>query len=256
MHDDLPPFDLDAHGPSRWIVLSPHLDDGVLSCGNLLQALAERGWPATVATFFTECSAPLTLSARAFLRQCGATSAPRLFAERRAEDTDAVAACGARALHAGLPDALFRRHPRVPALVPELAHVYPTWKFHLSRGVVSRRDPAVPAVDRLLAELLAEPSGLPTVLVAPLGIGGHVDHVLVGEAAVRAGRRTGQRVVRYADVPYVLEAGVPAGATRFAVPAGKAGVIGRYRNQVGALFPRGVPEGLPDLLVQPLTRRG
>jgi LmbE family N-acetylglucosaminyl deacetylase len=245
MFPDLPAFDLDAYGPSRWIVLSPHLDDGVLSCGNLLLALAERGWPATVATFFTECSAPLTLSARAFLRQCGASSAPALFEERRREDAEAVAACGAEAVHAGLPDALFRRLPSRSTVVPEFAHVYPTWKFHLARGVVSRQDWAVPVVDRLIAELLAEASDLPTVLVAPLGIGGHVDHVLVGEAAVRSGAT----VVRYADVPYVLSGNPPAGAARWSVPGGKTDVIGRYRNQVGALFPRGVPTGLPDLLV-------
>ncbi|WP_146149379.1 PIG-L deacetylase family protein [Kineococcus rhizosphaerae] len=245
MYEELPGFDLDAVGPSRWVVLSPHLDDAVLSCGNLLLALAGRGWPATVATFFTECSAPLTLSAQAFLRQCGASSAPVLYEERRREDAEAVAACGARALHAGLPDALFRRFRS--SVVPELAHVYPTWRFHLSRGVVSRRDPAVALVDRLLADLLAEPSDLPTVLVAPMGIGGHVDHVLVGQAAERARGRAGVRVVRYADVPYVLSSALPAGVRRFAGP-GKAEVIGHYRNQVHALFPQGVPVGLPDLL--------
>jgi len=248
MFSYLPEFDLDAFGPSRWIVLSPHLDDGVLSCGNLLLGLAERGWPATVATFFTECSSPLTLSARAFLRQCGATSAAELFAERRVEDASAVAACGARALHAGLPDALFRRLPARSAVVPEFAHVYPTWKFHLARGVVSPRDWAVPVVDRLIAELLGEPSELPTVLVAPLGIGGHVDHVLVGEAASRVSDASGVSLVRYADVPYVLDDVPPMGASRFGHD--KTEVIGHYRNQVGALFPEGVPEGLPDLLTR------
>lgn len=247
MYEELPAFDLDAFEPSRWIVLSPHLDDAVLSCGNLLLGLAERGLPATVATFFTTCSSPLTVSAWAFLRQCGASSAPALFEERRREDAEAVAACGAGALHAGLPDALFRRRPGRPTIVPEFAHVYPTWKFHLARGVVSSRDWAVAEVDRLLGELLAQPSDLPTVLVAPLGIGGHVDHVLVRDAAAR----TGVVVVGYADVPYVLEGVAPAGARRFGVPAGKSEVIGFYRNQVDALFPRGVPVGLPDLLLAP-----
>ena len=245
MYEDLPAFDLDAYAPSRWVVLSPHLDDGVLSAGNLLLALHARGLPTTVATFFTECSRPLTLSARAFLRQCGATSAPELFAARRREDADAVAACGARALHASLPDALFRRRPGVPTLVPELAHVYPTWRFHLARGAVSPADaPTVATVERLIADLLAEPSELPTVLVAPMGVGGHVDHVLVRDAALRAG----VPVVRYADVPYVLEDAPPSGARRFAVTGGKSGVIGRYGSQVAALFPAGVPADLPDLL--------
>jgi LmbE family N-acetylglucosaminyl deacetylase len=245
VYDDLPTFDLDAFPTSRWIVLSPHLDDGVLSCGNLLLGLAERGVTPTVATFFTESSTPLTASGRAFVRQCGATSAAELFAERREEDAEAVAACGAIALHAGLPDALFRRRRGVPALVPELAHVYPTWTYHLSRGVVSPADPAVATVDRLLAQLLAEPSDLPTVLLAPMGIGGHVDHVLVRDAA----QRSGARVVSYADVPYVLGETLPGGFGRFAVDGGKSGVIGRYRNQVDSLFPRGVPEALPDLLL-------
>ena len=53
------------------VVLSPHLDDAVLSCGALL-IYACRRTPVTVATLFTEAgSPPYTLSARRYLGQVG-----------------------------------------------------------------------------------------------------------------------------------------------------------------------------------------
>src|SRR5262245_26192228 len=68
------------------LFLSAHLDDVVLSCGALIQALAGR-CVITVATVFTAAGPrPHTYAARSFLRQCAAGDADSLFAARRAED--------------------------------------------------------------------------------------------------------------------------------------------------------------------------
>ena len=54
------------------VVLSPHLDDAVLSCGALLIYACSRT-PVTVVTLFTAAnSPPYTLSARRYLDQVGA----------------------------------------------------------------------------------------------------------------------------------------------------------------------------------------
>jgi len=82
------------------------------------------------------------------------------------------------------------------------------------------------------------------VVLCPLGVGRHVDHVLVRSV----GPELGRRVVYYADFPYALHSAPdPAflaahGLRRWASPADpaeKRGLIEGYRSQVDALFPDG-----------------
>ena len=82
------------------------------------------------------------------------------------------------------------------------------------------------------------------MVLCPLGVGRHVDHVLVRSV----GPELGRRVVYYADFPYALHS-VPDpaflavhGLRRWvspADPAEKRGLIEGYRSQVDALFPGG-----------------
>ena len=93
------------------VVLSPHLDDAVLSCGALMIHAAKRT-PVTVVTLFTEAGPPpYTLSARRYLRQVGAEDAESLYRQRRAEDRAALEPMGITWVHAGLTEALYRRRP-------------------------------------------------------------------------------------------------------------------------------------------------
>ncbi len=241
----------------RYVFLSPHLDDAVLSCGNLLLALGPAA-DVTVCTMFTEQSPPHTASARAYLRQCGAGSAPELYARRRAEDAGVLGAVGAEHVHAGFDDALFRKRSgalatRLARLLPEVGHVYPTYRLHVAAGRVRRSDRHVVRAVTELVERLVAPG--PTVLVAPLGVGRHVDHVLVRDVAAHVGGD----VLYYADLPYALRQGPdPAFVAEHrlapvAVPVsghGKTPLIAGYRTQVEALFPAGVPP-LEDLLHVP-----
>ncbi|MEU7516051.1 PIG-L family deacetylase [Streptomyces sp. NPDC042898] len=244
------------------LVLSPHLDDAVLSCGGLL-GWAGRRAPVTVATLFTEATPPpYTLSARQYLKQTGAGDAEELFADRRAEDRDVLGLLDVGVLHVGLVDGLFRRLTRPRAgterlarLLPELAHVYPTYRLHLSRGRVSARDgDTLRAVRETVEALLPACSG--GVVLAPLGVGGHADHVLVRTAAERSGRR----VVYYSDFPYNQHAAADAGFTRrhrlvaHAWERGldrKAELIRGYRTQADALFPEGRIPRVPEVYLMP-----
>ncbi|MER5963625.1 PIG-L family deacetylase [Streptomyces sp. NPDC002057] len=246
------------------LVLSPHLDDAVLSCGGLL-GWAGRRAPVTVATLFTEAAPPpYTLSARQYLKQTHAGDAEELFAERRAEDRRVLELLEVGARHVGLVDGLFRRLPRVrpgterlARLLPELAHVYPTYRLHLSRGRVSAHDAdTLRAVGETLDALLPARSG--GVLLAPLGVGGHADHVLVRTAAERSGRR----VVYYSDFPYNQRAAADAGFTRRhrlvarAWERGldrKAELVREYRTQADALFPGGRVPRAPEVYLVPET---
>jgi LmbE family N-acetylglucosaminyl deacetylase len=232
------------------IVLSPHLDDAVLSCGALLAAAARR-LPVTVLTFFTEAgSPPHTLSARRYLKLTGSTDAYDLYASRRAEDREVLGRMGVSWHHLGLPDGLFRRKPghAWPA------HIYPTYRLHLASGRISRQDAAT--LRRVTEAIVEAVSAEPALLLAPLGIGGHVDHRLVRTAA----ERSHSPVVYYSDFPYSLRGSVDGAFARRHVFAEatwrhglkeKAALIRGYRSQFSALFPDGHVPTIPEVYMVP-----
>ncbi|MGY1779808.1 PIG-L family deacetylase [Geodermatophilus sp. SYSU D01036] len=243
------------------LVLSAHLDDAVLSCGALLTSLARRT-KVTVATLFTEAGPPPhSRAARAFLRQCTIGDAAELYAARQREDADVLAGLGVGHVHLGAPDALFRLRDVPPVVaragrvIPELVHRYPTFRLDIDRGRVSRGDRAL--LDRLDAELreLAERIDAGLVL-GPVGVGRHVDHLLTRALAERLPRPT----VLYADFPYVLR-DAPDAAVR-ATPGwtpvtwdrdldAKPVLVKGYATQVDALFPGGEVPAVPETYFLP-----
>jgi hypothetical protein len=201
--------------------------------------------PVTVVTLFSAAGEPPhTRTARTFLRQCGASDAAVLFAERRAEDVAVLDGLGVRHVHLGHPDALFRRRNDPSGLLrcagrvlPELDHRYPTFRFDIALGRVSRGDrPLLDDLSTQVEELSAD-----ATVFAPVGVGRHVDHLL----ARTAGERLGATL--YADFPYtVRDPGAESVAARGLRPwvwtedlAVKPSVIAGYRTQVDALFPGG-----------------
>lgn len=245
------------------VVLSPHLDDAVLSCGALLLCARERGTPVTVVTLFTEAGPPPhTLSARRFLRQTAAADAAQLYADRRAEDRAVLERLGVAWRHLGLPEALFRRRPRrhpphrprgPERLLPELWHLYPTYRLHITAGAVSPHDAGTL---RHALRLVGEPAVRPVLLLAPQGVGGHVDHVLTRTVA----EWTGLPVAYYSDFPYNREHRADAAFLgRHAFTAtdwtrrleDKPRLIRGYRTQADALFPdRTIPQ-VPERYLLP-----
>lgn len=249
-------------GPGPYLFLSPHLDDVALSCSALVAELAPHH-RVTVATFFTEAPPPPhTLSARAFLRQCGATGAQELYADRRAEDQAVMGGLGVDVVHLGLTEALFRERAggatagRLP-WPPMFTRAYPTYRYHVVRGPIPRRDRhTVEAVGERLLDWVGR-SGARTV-VAPMGVGGHADHRIVADRA----ERLLPDAVFYADLPYALSMPPDSklvrrrGLVGLSHPAGvdKAAVLAGYRSQVDALFPDGGGAPLDECYYVPRSR--
>lgn len=232
------------------LVVSPHLDDAALSCGALLAWAAPRT-QVTVLTIFTEAAAPPhTLSARRYLHQVGAADAAALYRQRRAEDRAALTPLGIVCVHAGLTEAQFRRRPvsgsrqRWARVIPELAHTYPIYRLHTTSGQIAPSDAGTLHEAAGLIARLA--SARPVVLLAPLGVGGHVDHVLARLAA----QRSGAGVIYYGDFPYNLRHPPDQGFVQrnglcqqrwpWRLEA-KAELIRAYRSQTEAMFPGGIP---------------
>ncbi|TQJ91465.1 PIG-L deacetylase family protein [Streptomyces sp. SLBN-31] len=246
------------------VVLSPHLDDAVLSCGALMAHTRQHA-PVTVVTLFTTgAPPPYTLSARRFLHLSGMRDAEELYAARRAEDRDVLTAMGITWRHMGLTEGLFRRKALrgrgaargLSRLLPEREHVYPTYRRHLAAGRISPYDgDLLRTLTRTVRSLAApEPSvGARPLLLAPLAIGGHVDHLLVRTAAETSRRH----VVYYGDFPYIRHEAMDTDFVRrnglreevtwtTGLGAKSAAILG-YRTQSRAMFPGGhVPLG-PEL---------
>jgi LmbE family N-acetylglucosaminyl deacetylase len=233
------------------IVLAPHLDDAALSCGALITHAASRT-SVTVVTFFTEGGqAPYTLSARRYLHQVGARNARTLYQQRRDEDRAALEPFGITCVHAGLTEALFRRRPnagarsRLARLLPELAHIYPIYRIYITSGQIAADDAGTL---REACDVIKRTAGSePNLVLAPLGVGGHVDHILVRTAA----ENSTARVVYYSDFPYNQRDSVRDAFLHrnglvemiWSEPAaGKSELIRTYGSQMRPLF-RG--EGIP-----------
>ncbi|HWQ59774.1 MAG TPA: PIG-L family deacetylase [Candidatus Fimivivens sp.] len=186
-------------------IVSPHLDDAILSCGNLMSYLSDKTDVGVLTVFSEAGDFPYTLSARAFLRQCGFSDADRLFAARRDEDRSVLRGIGVSWKHLGYSDAMFRKRKvgRVRKLLgmflSECTHAYPTYRFHVTKGRIA------PADSVLMNDVLTRIRGLAgelenPVLFFPLGLGRHVDHELLHQL----GLQYSGNVIFYSDFPYCL----------------------------------------------------
>jgi hypothetical protein len=159
----------DPNGPI--VVLSPHLDDAVLSAFTLLDGAGD-------VRVVNVCDGiPPAGRASDWVRLCGGTDDAEALRRRREEDRAALATVGRRAIGLGFLEADERP---ADAHAPEIA---------------ARIDAAIPAADRL---------------VAPLAMGSHPDHTATRDAAfVLADGGAGPPLELYADLPYGLRAGWP-----------------------------------------------
>jgi LmbE family N-acetylglucosaminyl deacetylase len=153
------------------LVLSPHLDDAVLSAWSVLREPGE----VVVANVCT--AIPPAGTVGAYDRTKGANDSAAFMGERLAEDARALAlADRGPPLDLGLLEDQYRDRP-------------------LSSDQVRERLEG--ALDGVAA------------ICAPAGIGGNRDHVAAREAALEIGREQDAPVSLYADLPYAVRVGWP-----------------------------------------------
>ncbi|MEP7119735.1 MAG: PIG-L family deacetylase [Byssovorax sp.] len=217
------------------VVLSPHLDDAALSVGGLIArrtAAGESILVVTIAAGSPPAHAILSPFAASFHRAWG-LDATDAVAHRRREDEAALAILGAGGMRLEWLDAVYRR----PELYDTEAALF--------------GEPA--ADDRLQIELSAALAPIlaasPRALVlAPLAVGGHVDHRIVHRAAVEIAAQ-GREVAFYEDLPYATmpdavaqrraALGFDTGPVTFDITGAldrKIAAILAYSSQIGSLF--------------------
>lgn len=171
----------------RWIYLSPHLDDAVLSAGGLIYEQTHSGIPVEIWTFMCGYAPPGEVSSFAALQhaQWGFSSAEETTRARREEDQHAAAILGATVLHFDFLDCIYRRATNGE------------WLYYDIFVPPHPEDARIPAQ---IAETISAHLQPDDVLVCQLAVGSHVDHILVRQGAELLGTP-----LRYdIDVPYVF----------------------------------------------------
>ena len=151
-------------------MLSPHLDDAVLSAWSVLCS------PRAVHVVNVCSGLPASELLSPWDRLTGATDSRTRMLERLREDRAALARAGRTATSLGFPEAQYRDGPL-------------------------ESEPLRDALERVL-DTAAE-------VWAPAGIGGHADHVQIRDTALDLARGEGPTLKLYADLPYAVKYGWP-----------------------------------------------
>jgi len=172
----------------RWLYISPHLDDAVLSCGGLIR---EQTFSKTPVEIWTVCAgdppegefSPIALQ----LQKEWGTGAETP-ARRRAEDIKACQGLGARHRHLPFLDCIYRQGRDGSWLYPDDGSI---------QGDLSPQDdPTIRTLETFLSASLKADD----ILVCPLTIGKHVDHQMVRKTLERLNRP----LLYFADIPYLF----------------------------------------------------
>lgn len=240
----------------HWIYLSPHFDDVVYSCGGLIWQQTRRGESVEI---WTICGGDPPAGRLSDLAQelHRRWEAPHdSVARRREEDQQACQVVWATPRRLPVPDCIYRR-PGLDYWAPHNGTAAPaddeaTVMYPNREALFGSLHPLEVKLPLQVAQRLTENLPPNVRVVAPLTLGGHVDHRLTRQAAERLLLIEG--LWYYADYPYAaahldeIETLLPGGWQRqiealepAAVEAWAAGVAA-YASQVSTFW-----SGIEDL---------
>lgn len=209
------------------LVISPHLDDAVFSCGATMAQLADAGWRVVMATAFTRSIHPAQGFALACQLDKGLPPDVDYMALRRAEDLEAARILGAEPRFLDLPEAPHRGYASAADLFRPVHDDDIIWR----------------ALAADIAALVVELG--PALLLGPQGLGDHVDHVQTIRAIAHGASAT--PLAFYRDTPYAIRN--PGALRDVTLPAMSESAVGTatgldrkvraacaYASQVGFQF--------------------
>lgn len=214
------------------LAVSPHLDDAILSAGSFLSEESAQAEIHIVTLFAGDPIEPLSPLAKAHHSRWGlGLNATSL---RRSEDLLACASIGARSHHEQFVDAIYRKDSSGIDIYSSDSQLYEEPRETKLEGLL----------DASLKQIIEDIR--PTLMLAPLGIGWHVDHILTRDAVRRVATSFGLPIVYWADVPYAKTYGLPTDDegnlilwNEVACTQSLLDAAACYHSQVSALWPHG-----------------
>jgi hypothetical protein len=172
----------------RWIYISPHFDDAVLSCGGLIWEQTQADIPVEIWTINAGdpplgAVSDLITRVHAMWKTGSPQDTVRL---RRIEDQNAAKQVGAILIHYPMVDAIYRRSS--------------LGDFFYKQDVFDPIHPSEIGIVEEVAKLLKFNIVASDAIVCPLALGGHVDHVIARKAI----ESLGCNIWYYADIPYLF----------------------------------------------------
>ncbi|RED47741.1 PIG-L deacetylase family protein [Aestuariispira insulae] len=176
-------------------VLSPHSDDAGFSCAGLLAHVARQQMPCLIQTIFSRSN---------YDPSDPQADADVVTALRMREDDTFVTwlGGGCQVSWEGFEEAYMRK----AGFAEILSGQY-------DDGDQALMPPLLQAVMAKMADRV--------ILLAPVGIGNHVDHLLVRDAALALSRHTGVELYLYEDLPYAARL-LPNEVADYLAPMGNA----------------------------------
>lgn len=171
----------------KYLFLSPHYDDAIYSCGGTIYELSQGGHEVEILTLMAgEPSLPLpdtpVLKDNHQRWQAGENPVNA----RREEDRIASEIVGAKTRYFDLPDCIYRVANDIALYATEES----LWKH------IHPDDPALQILDTLTIEDVDR-------VFAPLGVGEHVDHLIVRDYAWKLAQSGTFPVQFYVEYPYL-----------------------------------------------------
>lgn len=171
----------------KTIYLSPHLDDAVFSCGGIISRQVAAGETVEVWSFFTADPPQGALTPFAQLLHHRWKGAQNPYEIRRKEDIAACTLLSVDWRHFDYLDCIYRKYPESGNPLVRNKHDLFTPSHERETDLINE-----------LVERVKEQLPIQDVLVIPLGVGTHIDHLLIREVA----ELLPNRKIYYPDFPY------------------------------------------------------
>lgn len=175
----------------KYAVISPHLDDGILSCGDYIKKIIDDGNEVTIITVFTGYpkSDGLSKAAKRYHSDCFLSDDS--MEHRKEEDILACSLLGCKYMHLNYYECLYRKDKNNDYIYPVLENIY-----HLDE--VRDNDYAKKLKEEIL--FLVEKYDY---ILAPLGLGNHADHLMVSKIMKEIAKNSKSTVFFYEEIPYI-----------------------------------------------------
>lgn len=177
------------------IFVSPHLDDVVLSCAEIIVKEVSCGNSALILNVFTKeyNDDSISENAKNFHDLCGYSNKP--ITNRKIEDQRALKTLGVESLYLDEYEALYRKN-----INNEFHYYQPQSHFN------SELSNELSYINRLTARIESILNYLEfDYIYIPLGIGNHIDHLIIRYVFEKI--VANKKIIYYEDIPYKLEYG-------------------------------------------------